>query len=120
MSASDHLGKYAEGWIKGDSDTVISSLADEYVLDDPSAGQISKAGFGEYFKETKEMATSMGGGGDPFMEITELVTSEGDGVLTAWAWWKILGTPMEGGGLIKVTDNGVISERLTNYAKPAE
>jgi len=26
---------------------------------------------------------------------------------------------MEGGGLIKVTDSGAISERLTNYAKPA-
>lgn len=119
MSASDHLGKYAEGWIKGDPDTVISSLADDYVLDDPSAGQISKAGFRDYFKEVKAMVDSTGGGGAPFMEITELVTSEKDGVLTAWAWWKILGTPMEGGGLIKVTDSGAISERLTNYAKPA-
>ncbi len=120
MSPNDHLGKYAEGWIKGDPDTVFSSLADEYVLDDPSVGKISKAGFHEYFNELKGMVTSMGGGGDPFMELTEIVTSEEDGVLTAWAWWKILGTPLEGGGLIKVTDNGVISERLTNYAKPAE
>ena len=120
MSASDHLGRYAEGCIKGDPDTVVSSLADEYVLEDPPAGQISKSGFREYFLGVKEQVQSMGGGGDPFMEITELLTGDQDGVLTAGAWWEILGTPIEGGGLIKVTDNGVISERLTYFAKPAE
>ena len=54
------------------------------------------------------------------MELTELVTSEKDGVLTAWCWWEILGTLMKGSGLIKVTDNGVISERLANYTKLSE
>ena len=120
MSASDHLGKYAEGWTKGDFDTVASAMADEYIIDDPSVGQTSKAEFRDYFNKVKEMVTSMGGGGDPFMELTDLVISEKDGILTAWCWWEILGTPMKGSGLIKVTDNGVISERLANYTKLPE
>ena len=99
----------------------MSSLADEYVMDDPAVeGPVSKAGFRDYFNQTKETAASMGGGGDPFMEITEIVTSESDGILTAWAWWEMLGTPMKGGGSIKITENGVISERLTFYTKPGE
>ena len=100
------------------SDTVISASADDYVLDDPSVGQISKAETHDYFNKVKEMVTSMGG--DPFMEISELVTSEKDGILTAWCWREIVGTPMKGSGLIKVTDNGVISGRLANYTKLPE
>ena len=56
----------------------------------------------------------------PFIELSEIVTQEEGGILTAWAWWVVPGTPIEGSGLIKVGPNGVLSERLTFYTKLPE
>ncbi len=48
MPAGDHPGQYAEGWIKGDAQTILGSLADSYQLDDPNSGRINKQGFAAY------------------------------------------------------------------------
>ena len=50
-----------------------------------------------------------------FLALSEVLTGEEDGELTAWCWWTAPGTSIEGGGLIKVSDDGVVSERLTYY-----
>ena len=42
MSASEHLGTYAEGWTKGDADTILKTVAEGYTFDDPNTGVISK------------------------------------------------------------------------------
>ena len=119
MTATEYLGKYAEGWCGGDADTIVSSLADEYVLDDPNAGKITKAGFANYMAGLKQAVASLrpGTNSGPFMTITEIVTKEQDGVLTGWCWWEIPGTPIKGSGLIKVSANGVVSERLAYSTK---
>ena len=36
-------------------------------------------------------------------------------MLTAWVWWSIPNTSIQGAGLIKVGDHGVVSERLAYY-----
>lgn len=54
---------------------------------------------------------------DPLIEFTEVVTQEDQGVITAWCWWTVPGTPIQGSGLIKVGDQRVLSERLTYYTK---
>jgi hypothetical protein len=33
MSAADHLGTYAEGWTKGDADTILKAVSDDYTFD---------------------------------------------------------------------------------------
>ena len=56
ISAPDYPGMYAEGGIKGGADTIIKATSDEYTLDDPNAGRITKSKFAEYLvgkKETK-------------------------------------------------------------------
>jgi hypothetical protein len=53
----------------------------------------------------------------PFMDLSEVVTKEEDGVLTAWCWWAVPGTEIQGSGLIKVRDDGVVSERISYYSK---
>ena len=45
MSAADYLGTYAEGWTNGDSETILSSTADQFVFDDPNAGNVAKGDF---------------------------------------------------------------------------
>ena len=119
MDAADYLGKYAEGWRAGDADAIVGSLADDYVLDDPNAGEITKAGFVDYMGGLKEIVASARGSisSEPFMTITEVVTHEQDGVLTGWCWWEILGTSIKGSGLIKANASCVISERLTYFTK---
>lgn len=121
MAKSDHLNKYAEGWIKGDASIIVSSLDDAYQLDDPNAGIISKQAFPEYLAGMLQTVETMRGKTqDPLLEVSELLTQDAEDVLTAWVWWVVPGTPIQGGGLIKVGDRGVVSERLTYYTKLPE
>lgn len=117
MSKADHLAAYAEGWTTGNADKIVSALADTYVLDDPNHGRVSKADMAAYLDGMKTTVSELRGGKDEaqLIALSELATSEADGVLTAWCWWTVPGTSIAGGGLIKVSDDGVVSERLTYY-----
>ena len=83
----------------------------------PNAGRIAKEDFAAYFAQFKETVDEIRGGTPQpnFMDLTEVVTSEEDGILTAWCWWSVPGTDIQGSGLLKVSDGGVISERLAHY-----
>ncbi len=122
MSREDHLGAYAKGWQEGDIDTVMGSLADNFVFNDPAAGAIPKTGMAAHMTGMAKMVSEARGVQDqqPFMELTEIVTKDEDEVLTCWCWWSIPGTNFSGAGLIKVGDDGVISEAITYNAPPAE
>ena len=54
------------------------------------------------------------------IELSEIVTQQVGEILTAWAWWVVPGTPIQGAGLIKIGPNGVLFERLTFYTKLPE
>ena len=122
MSAMDYLGAYAEGWTKGDCETILSATSDSFVFDDPNAGKVAKGEFTDFFVGLKADLASMRSGdyGGPFIELSEIVTKDEDGVLTASCWWEYPGTGIQGSGLIKVTDDGVVSERLAYYTKLPE
>jgi hypothetical protein len=117
MSKADHLAAYAEGWTTGNSDKILSALADDYVLDDPNHGRVAKGDMAAYLDGMKATVAELRGGKeeDQFLALSEVVTGEEDGELTAWCWWTVPGTSIAGGGLIKVSDDGVVSERLTYY-----
>ncbi len=115
------MGKYAEGWTNGDTATILESLDAAYELDDPNFGLVKKAGFAEYLDGFKGVVAEMRGQeSSPLIELSEIVTQEEGDILTAWAWWVVPGTPIQGSGLIKVGPNGVLSERLTFYTKLPE
>ncbi len=117
MSKADHLAAYAEGWSTGNTDKIISALADNYVLDDPSHGRVTKGEMAAYLDGMKATVNELRGGKEEaqFLALSEVLTGEDGGDLTAWCWWTVPGTSIEGGGLIKVSDDGVVSERLTYY-----
>ena len=119
MSASEYLGTYAEGWTKGDADTILKAVTENFTFDDPNAGIISKNEFANYLANLKETVSTHSGGTlpEPFMELSEVLTDEKEGVLTAWCWWAIPGTEMKGSGLIKVGTEGVQSEVISFYTK---
>ena len=122
MSATDYLGTYAEGWANGDCETILSATSDSFIFDDPNVGTVAKREFTDFFAGLREDVASMRGGEyeGPFMELTEVVTKDEDGVLTASCWWELPGTGIRGSGLIKVTDDGVVSERIAYYTKLPE
>ena len=119
MGASEHLGTYAEGWTKGDADIILGAVTEDFVFDDPNSGQIPKSEFKSYMEDLKGTVDSLRGGqpAEQFMELTEVVTQESEGVITAWCWWAIPGTEIQGSGLLKVSSEGVMSERITYYTK---
>lgn len=119
MSAADHLSTYAEGWVKGDAETIMKATAEDYSLDDPNYGVVSRNALSSYLSDLKQTVASICDGRvpDPFIELSEVLTQETDGVLTAWCWWVVPDTEIEGGGLIKADATGVRSERLTYYTK---
>ena len=119
MSASDHLGAYAEGWTKGESDIILNAASESFVFDDPNAGKIAKADFAAYFAGLSDLVDSIRGSDydGSFMELSEVLTKEEDGVLTASCWFSVPGTEIQGGGLIKIASDGVISERIAYYTK---
>ena len=111
------MGKYAEGWSKGDADIILESVADDYTFDDPNFGVVTKGQLTSYLGSLKEIAASQCGGQvpDPFMDLTEVLTQEADGVLTAWCWYSIPGTEIKGSGLIKAHSTGIRNEVITYY-----
>ena len=117
MSKADHLAAYAEGWTTGNTDKLISALADNYVLDDPNHGRVAKGEMAAYLDGMKAAVSELRGGKEEaqFLALSEVLTGEEDGELAAWCWWSVPGTSLAGGGLIKVSDDGVVSERLTYY-----
>ena len=119
MSAADFLGTYAEGWTNGDCEKILSVASDSFVFDDPNAGKVTKEGFEEFFAGLKELVGSIRGDGHdgPFMELSEVVTRDDEDGLTASCWWEIPGTDIQGSGLIKVSGDGVVSERIAYYTK---
>lgn len=122
MNATDHLGTYAEGWSKGDADTILKATAASFTFDDPNFGVVSRDALSGYLGELKETVASLCDGRvqDTFMELSEVLTQEDEGTLTAWCWWAIPGTEIKGSGLIKVDQTGVLSEVITYYTKLSE
>ena len=119
---AEFLGKYAAGWTEGNIAQIAVATALSYAFDDPNVGHmIHGLEFRRYFADLSAQVLKLRGPNHRghFMDISELVTKEEGGVLTAWCWWHIPGTHIQGSGLIKVGDGGVLSEKIALYGKLA-
>jgi len=65
----------------------------------------------------KETVANLRGGADngPLMEMSEVVIKDDVLPVTVWAWWNVPDTPIAGSALVKVGEEGVISERLAYH-----
>jgi len=117
MTIQDHVSAFAEGWTNGNLDRILQSLAPQFSLDDPNAGEIAKDGIPAYLAGLKETVANLRGGADngPLMEMSEVVIKDDVLPVTVWAWWNVPDTPIAGSALVKVGEEGVISERLAYH-----
>ena len=93
---------------------VMSAVTDDFVHDDPVDGRFTKDEFAVYLEEL--FATE----GTPrgYESIDDVITLERDGVETTWGWWRTLGAPWEGAGLVMARADGVYLERVAYYTRP--
>ena len=114
MNRHDATDLYMRGWVDGDVGTIIRTLADGYVFDNPRVGKVTKAHFEAYFAELLKMVAAMRGGAhhETFMEVTSTMRDDDGTTLSMWMWWRIPGTKLEGASLSTATDQGVVSHRM--------
>jgi hypothetical protein len=100
-----------------DAEKLLASVADGFVFDDPAdPAPVTKARLVDYMPRWPEKAGALGAGFA--FEIVDKVVRDQDGVLLEWYWWRLAGTDVEETAVIKTTDDGVLSERLTYYKTP--
>ena len=114
---AEYLALYAEGWTKGDVDTILAATAPGYTFDDPQESEpVSREQFGAYFETLKVDIRLNQGNPAPesFMLLSEVMVQERPSGLVAWCWWEIPEL-VEGAGLIHVGPQGVTSEKIAYY-----
>jgi len=100
-----------------DAGKLLASVADGFVFDDPAEpAPVTKSMLADYMPRWPAKAGALGAGF--VFDIVDKVVQDRDGVLLEWYWWRLAGTGVEGSAVIKTTDAGVLSERLTYYKTP--
>ena len=100
-----------------DAEKLLMSVTDDFIFDDPAdPSPVTKAGLAAYLPSWPEKAGLLGAEFD--FEIVDRVVADEGGVLLEWYWWQLTGTEVAGSAVIKASDQGVMSERLTYYRSP--
>lgn len=108
-----HIDLWLEGWRRGDAAMVMSAVTDDFVHDDPVDGRFTKEEFAAYL----EQLFASEGTPQGYETIDDVVTVEQDGIETTWGWWRTLGAPREGAGLVKARTDGVYLERVAYHTR---
>ena len=100
-----------------DAALLLASITDDFVFDDPTDPEpITKATVADYMPVWPNKAAELGA--DFEFDIIDKVVQDHEGILLEWYWWRLVGTDVEGTAVIKTSDDGVFSERLTYYRTP--
>jgi len=112
-----HRARYIDGWNTMDAGKILASVSDEFIFDDPTdPTPITRAMLEDYLPVWPDKARALGAAFE--FEMIDKVVQDQDGILREWYWWRLAGTDVEGSAVIKTSDDGVISERLTYYRTP--
>jgi len=112
-----HRARYIDGWNTMDAAKLMASITDDFIFDDPAdPGPITKATLVDYMPVWPNKTAALGA--QFTFEIIDKTVQDHEGVLLEWYWWRLIGTTVEGSAVIKTSDDGVISERLTYYRTP--
>jgi len=114
---AQHRARNIDGWNTMGARKLLASVIDDFAFDDPAdPGPVTKATLVDYMPVWPGKAEALGAAFKS--DIAYKVVQDQDGVLLEWYWWRLTGTDFEGSAVIKTSDDGVISERLTYYRMP--
>jgi hypothetical protein len=128
MTRAAFLKAYGRGWQLGDAGQILAAAAPGFVCEDPVAGAIARAEFPAYLDAFKARAVALRASQSAspgkvltgeLMAFSDFAVAEARDETTAWAWWRVPGTSLQGAGLIRIGDDGVRLERMTYFATPA-
>ena len=103
---------YFEGWGEADTGLILKACAPGYVLDDPDAGEITEDSLDEF---VAQLRSTVPGGAAPFVTNRDILADADWSTVSCW--WEVPGTGLCGSGLLKISDEGVLSERVAYYSK---
>ena len=118
-SISDIIETYLAGWKLGDGELSLSATAEDFYYDDPNTGRIQRDDFVDFVNDFKSAAVEMGAEKDakPFLDYCDTVIKDDEIPATVWCWWQARGTALQGSAVIKVGEEGVLSERIAYFTK---
>jgi hypothetical protein len=122
VSISRIIETYLKGWELGDGALSLSVTAQGFYYDDPNRGRVSRQQFVEFVEDFKRAAVAMGGeeGANPFLRYSDVVIKDDQLPVTVWCWWQAVGTDLQGSALVKVSDEGVLQEKIAYFSKLPE
>jgi hypothetical protein len=109
-----HIDLWLEGWRRGDAAMVMSAVTDDFVHEDPVDRRFTKDEFAAYLEEL----FASEGMPEGYETIADVITFEQGGEETTWGWWRTLGAPSEGAGLVRARPDGVYLERVAYFTRP--
>ena len=122
MSVRNHIETYLKGWELGDGELSLGVTAPGFCYDDPNTGRIPRAEFVQFVEDFKSAAVDMGGAVDarPFLQYTDVVIKDDELPATVWCWWQAVGTELQGCALVKVSEEGVLHEKIAYFSRLPE
>lgn len=111
------LKEYQKGVRSMDPERAMRVAAPGFIFVDGALEEpITQVNFSNYLLGWKERMKAIGGTGR--YEVSDELEMDLPDHLLRWGWWKFIGTPIEGSALVKVTDKGVLYEKIAYYRMP--
>ncbi|MEH6455099.1 MAG: hypothetical protein V7749_02130 [Cocleimonas sp.] len=119
LQLSRIIETYLKGWEIGDGELSLSVTTNDFSYDDPDTGTILRTEFVSFVNDFKQAAVEMGGkeNANPFLSYSDKVIDEHEKSAIVWCWWHAVGTDLQGCALIKVSEEGILHEKIAYFSK---
>ena len=119
MNIDEIISTYLEGWKLGDGKMSLAVTAYSFTYDDPNTGTIPKSEFVAFVNTFRADAVEMGAeeNANPFLDYSDVVIDKSGPTTLVWCWWHAVGTELQGCANIKVSEEGILHEKIAYFSK---
>ena len=91
--------RYLQGWYRMDAELLLSSVAPDFVFDDPAEPEpVTRAMLCDYMQRWDSRMRAAGGHNQ--WALTQESRRHEDGLLIDWEWWQVVGSDLEGAAAV--------------------
>jgi len=106
--------RYMLGWYRMDAELLMSSVAADFVFDDPAEPEpVTRTMLVDYMQSWDRRMRAAGG--DNQWKLTHESRRDESGLLIDWEWWQVVGSDLQGAAVVLTSDDGVLLERITYF-----